>query len=234
MNRGHAFITRFNELEAHLLKMTRAAKGRAFYQLLDDAARLDASVRRHRDCLKDYADLRNAIVHHRTFPGEIIAEPTAETLSKLAAIIEDIEAPRRVIPSFQREIRCFSPDEQLAQALRHMREHDFSQIVVRREMLLTLLTVEGIARWLEQQATDDIISVSDATIGEALAYDVDDAFEVIVRNTTVYEAYEAFASALSREHPRLFAIIITHAGKRTEKPLGIITPWDVMQYRPLG
>ena len=44
---------------------------------------------------------------------------------------------------------------------------------------------------------------------------------------TVYDAQEAFRKAIETKHPRLFAIIITDNGKKTGKPIGIVTPWDL-------
>jgi hypothetical protein len=48
------------------------------------------------------------------------------------------------------------------------------------------------------------------------------------RKDTIYDAREAFTHALRRKQPRLFALIVTENGKTTEKPLGIVTPWDLL------
>lgn len=44
----------------------------------------------------------------------------------------------------------------------------------------------------------------------------------------ITDAHEAFASALERQQPRLFAVIITDSGRPTEPPIGIVTPWDLL------
>lgn len=110
-----------------------------------------------------------------------------------------------------------------------MRDHDYSQLIVRDQGTLALLTTEGIARWLEQQTEVEIINVVDARVGRALAYELADSFVVMRRDAPVDAAHAAFTSAIDREHPRLAAIIVTQNGKRTETPLGIVTPWDLLE-----
>jgi len=179
--------------------------------------------------LKDYGDLRNTIVHHRSYPREIIAEPTEVTLVRFAEVVRHVLSPERLIPSFQKDVQCFSPSDQLVSVLRYMRQNDFSQVAIRKDGELSLLTTEGIARWFEGQAEEDIISVTAATVEEALAHDIPDSLEIMSRDHTIYEARETFASALKNRRPRLFAILITETGKRTEQPLGVVTPWDLLE-----
>ena len=90
--------------------------------------------------------------------------------------------------------------------------------------------VRPAAAGLEQQAAEDIISVTEATVGEAPPFDPTGSFVVMVRDKTVFDAQDAFA--LSPKSPRPFAVVITQTGKATEKPLGIVTPWDL--FGPVG
>ena len=71
-------------------------------------------------------------------------------------------------------------------ALQHMREHDYSQVVLQIEGQLSLLTVEGIAKWLEEQAREDIISVNEAILMDALRYEQAENVFIMSRNQTVY------------------------------------------------
>ena len=109
-----------------------------------------------------------------------------------------------------------------------MRERDYSQVVVRIEGKLSLLTVEGIARWLEEQAQEDIISVREAIITDAWRYEQAENVSIMNRDQTVYDAMEIFMLAIEQRKPRIYALLITEHGKATEGLQGIVTPWDLL------
>lgn len=105
-----------------------------------------------------------------------------------------------------------------------MKTHDYSQIVVWRatDQKRALLTIDGIARWLEQQHVKDrLIALDEASLADALQYEDPQSSLLLSRQSTIYDAQEAFVPKPTR--PRLFAIIGTQSGKA----LGIITPWDI-------
>jgi hypothetical protein len=45
----------------------------------------------------------------------------------------------------------------------------------------------------------------------------------------VREAVDAFNAAICEGRPRLYAIVITETGGATEKPIGILTPEDLVE-----
>lgn len=137
--------------------------------------------------------------------------------------------PQKLIPRFQKsDIRLFSPQDPLVTALQHLRERDYSQVVVRIEGKLSLLTVEGIARWLEEQAQEDIISVREVVITDAWRYEQAENVSIMSRGQTVYDAMEIFMLAIEQRKPRIYALLITEHGKATERLQGIVTPWDLL------
>jgi CBS domain-containing protein len=226
--RGEEFVNRFNELSRHLAKVSQQRPDTRFYSLVDEAAARDAAVRTYADDLKDYADLRNAIVHGTS---ELMAEPTEETLRRFCDILGEVLRPKQLLElSTHPPLRPFQPNDRLVDALRYMRENDFSQIVVRDGESLGLVSVEGVAQWLESESEDDIISVNDARVHDALKNEPSGSFTLLGRNRNIYDARAAFFEALNSKHPRLFAIIVTHSGRTTEKPLGIVTAWDIFEY----
>lgn len=225
--RAREFLRLHNDVENYLKKVVRSTINKPFEKLVElasESSTAGAAVREVQSSLIAYGKLRNAIVHGN---DEIVAEPTEETLQRFKQIVARLLSPPRLLPAFRREIRCFSPADPLAEALRHMRENDFSQVVVRADHGLRLLTVEGITGWLEQ-AVDGVISMESATVGEALAREEPGSFLLMHGNKTVYDVRDAFRSALTRNVPRLFAVIVTQNGKPTEEPVGLVTPWDLV------
>lgn len=131
-------------------------------------------------------------------------------------------------------IWCFTPRESLVTALSYMTREDFSQIVVRDDGRLTLLTVEGIAGWLGAQvAASGVVTLDGATVGDALHYELLGNALVVSRNTHLREARRFFESAIEHGRPRLYGLIITETGSDDEPPLGIVTPWDLLGDGPV-
>lgn len=229
MEKVEAFLALYQKLDEYLRHNAGQARDVPFGKRLDALAQKHPVLRQNAAKLKDYGDLRNALVHHRDPGGGWIAEPSERTLQEFEQIVQAILLPQKLIPRFQKlDIRLFSPQDPLVTALQHMREHDYSQVVVRIEGKLSLLTVEGIARWLEEQAQEDIISVREAIIRDAWRYEQAENVSVMSRDQTVYDAMEIFMLAIEQRKPRIYALLITERGKATERLQGIVTPWDLL------
>jgi CBS domain-containing protein len=227
MDRGTAFVDVFNRLTVALAKMADLPPETPYHQLVAASSRKSAAVRRLADELRSYGNLRNAIVHGTE---QVLAEPTEATLARFQALANEVMAPKRLESFALRGLQLFQPDASLVTALRYMREHDFSQVVVHTSEGAHLLTVEGVAQWLEMQVVNDIISVVEARVEDALKCESSGNSVVLSRRSSIYDVREAFLQALDTKHPRLFAVIVTESGRRTEKPLGIVTAWDVFRH----
>ncbi len=229
MEKVEAFLKLYGKLDEYLRRNVGQERDSSFARRIDALEQKHPVLRQNSAKLKDYGDLRNALIHHRDSRGGWIAEPTEEALREFEQIVQAIISPTKLIPRFQKSnIRLFLPQDPLVAALQHMREHDYSQVVVQTERKLSLLTVEGIARWLEEQAQEDIISVREATIAGASIYEEAENVVIMSRNQTIYDAMEIFILSIEQRKPRIYALLITGQGKATEGLLGIITPWDLL------
>jgi hypothetical protein len=119
--------------------------------------------------------------------------------------------------------------------IQYMKNNDYSQVVIRdRKDQMNLLTSEAVTRWLATEAqAGGSVSVSNYKAGDALLYIDEGNMLVIPRDETVSKARDAFDNSAQPVMPQLCAIIITHSGKMHEKPLGIITPWDLLDEKNL-
>jgi predicted transcriptional regulator len=179
--------------------------------------------------LRDCADLRNLMSHNPLHMSHFVVEPSEELLEELENILKKLQNVKR-LDAFKKNIRLFSETDKLSEALHYMHANDFSQIVIYQENTnLQLLTVEGITRWLGKQVEQDLISLKDATIGEALAEDLLHTFKIMRRDQLIDDAWSTFAEAIETGSHRIYAIIVTQNGLPTEKPLTIITPWDIIE-----
>ena len=143
VDRAEEFIQLFNRVENFLSDLVRPAKVLPFLQLVDVSSVFSAAVHANNIELKQFARLRNAIVHDADYPPRIIAVPFQEALLKFRRIAQEVLEPSPLIPMFATQVRCFSPSDTLPGVLKFMRDHDFSQIVVRDgDGRISMLTAE--------------------------------------------------------------------------------------------
>ena len=117
MDRAQQFIQLYNQLSRYLREHSDSDLNLPFYQLIRTVSTTHSTVRRYLADLKEYGDLRNAIVHNQTYPQEVIAEPTEATITHFTRIVDSITAPKRLLPAFQRQVRVFSTEDLLLEAL---------------------------------------------------------------------------------------------------------------------
>ena len=228
MDRTDEFIKLYNQLDEHLAQITGEDARTPFYSLVERAVKDNLILKREEVSLKKYGSLRNLIVHDAEYPEHALAEPTERTLGHFKRIVQRLMDPV-TLNDFCEKVHTFSQDDSLLEALEHMREGDFSQVVVREKGELSLLTTEGVAKWLEQQSQEEVIRVADAVIEDALAFELPKSFHLMSRRDPLEQAQAAFLDAVERGRPRLYAVIITENGKAHETPLGVVTPWDVIE-----
>lgn len=228
MTRADEFLQLCNGLSAHLCRVANLDPGTSFSRLVDAAAKRNATVKKYESRLKALGKLRNAIVHHEDYPPDVIAEPSAGAVAQFSSIADAIRSPVPVIPRFRREVRCFLPSDPLSEVLGYMHDRDYSQVAIRADGSLRLLTTEGVARWFAAHGAvaDDLCHPA---VADALRYDLSDGFMIFSATQSIDEARQAFATELDRGQARLYALLITESAAATEEPLGIITPWDLLQ-----
>lgn len=228
LDRGIEFIRLYNELDHSVKKIVNEKGSVPFWKRLRMAAKKHPNIRRNLDELLEIHELRNAIVHHRSYPAEIIAIPTASIVKKLAGVVAELNTPRLVMPAFKRKIHVFSPTSPLHESLAYMNRHGFRQIVLKSAGELSLVTSNGIANWLLGQAEGTALVLSEATLSDVLPFENAGSVEFLSQGSTVDQARQIFDEA-QRSRPRhLFAVLVTKNGSRSEDPLGLITPRDLL------
>ncbi len=221
------FLSAYNQIDHRLRQLARQNKETRFYSLVDTVSKTDPIVKRYKFDLKEYADLRNAIVHERT-DGHVIAEPNNRAVKSIETIANMLTNPPKVIPFFKCEAHILSVGDPVAKAVKIMFERSFSQMpVYDTHAFEGLLTTNTITRWLGANVGEDIFSLAETTVSQVLGYAEDkDDFLFLKKDSTLFEILEGFEK-FDAKGKRLEAILITQNGKPTEKLLRIITIWDL-------
>jgi CBS domain-containing protein len=233
MDAATEFTALFNELDDYLRRALRIDRPWDFMNLVNEAVRRGIVHRGVVGELHDCKNLRNLLVHTSRYPHEAYAEPSAWGLQRFREVVEEIVHPVRLLPTFKRDLRVFTPNQALVEALHHLDEKDYSQVVVRVDgERYALLTLEGVARWLASTTKDGVAQVGAATIAEALAYEPKGTCKFLPGDGTLEDARKAFELPRRpggpRPRARVFAAIITEHGDERETPLGIVTAGDLI------
>ena len=224
MNRAEEFIQLFNRVEKFLSRLVNPEQPLRFGRLVDQASKLGAAVLANAATLKQFAMLRNAIVHDVDYPPNVVAVPSPEALARFKRIAREV-LPVPLMPTFARKVRCFSPHDSLPAVLGFMREYDFSQVLVRGPNgQLSMLTVEGISWWLADNFAENRAAILD----EILALEPPGAFLTMGPDETVFDATNAFRDSIHSGSTRLYAIVVTEDGSAKGDAIGFVTPWDLV------
>jgi hypothetical protein len=221
---GERFEGAYNKIDALLRKKIGGVKTHSFSSVVTEAASKDPTVRKNKDDLLEFADLRNAIVHDRGKPSVLLADPREDVVVKIEEIWNRLSHPR-ILRSLVRRgpLRIFTANAVLAEPLSYMRANDFSQVIALRDEKYLVLSAEGIAHWLEAKAKEDIIALSDARLSDVLHFEPTDSCAYLKATDTVDRAREVFTIDIGK---RVFSALVTEHGRATEKPINIVTPWD--------
>ena len=224
------FITAYNRIEKVLAKKVDEDGFLPFYRLVDKAKIKNSVVRNYEEDLREFGDLRNAIVHHRTGVDYVIAEPHDEVVERIELIDQKVSNPLRVGALFGCKVHLLQAADPLTKALALMRDNKFGQVpVYENGTFKGLITAAGITHWLAGQSTEDSISREIPTLSDVYNYEKrKESYVFVKRDLSVYEAEDYFKRAITKG-TRLEALLITENAQADEELIGIITPYDLLK-----
>ncbi|MEJ2186888.1 MAG: CBS domain-containing protein [Gemmatimonadota bacterium] len=192
------FLAAFARLEDALEALTGGRRHReSFANMVHQAGRKNASIRMFENDLREFAELRNAIVHDRGH-GYVIAEPHDEVVSEIERVTDIVLDPPRVSSLLDGTVVTLRPDQTLGDVAGAIRQTGFAQYPV----------------------YDD-----GALVGLVLEF-ANSAHAVVGRDAAVLDVVELFAEN-ARHGRHLTAVLITRSGGDDESPLGIFTAADL-------
>jgi len=178
-------------------------------------------IRRYAETLREYAELRNAIVHQRDSDMEVIAEPTDRVTQDIEQIAAILSAEHALLDYASRPVQTVSPSASIRDAYELLAGLESTKLpVYENGCYAGLLTMEAIAHWgIYRDSPDD-------TVASIMSMGLSSRVIILPRTESVDAAVRAFEKAMNdgRKSP---AILITEHGSTQEKPLGILTCYDL-------
>lgn len=225
------FGAAFNSIEKALKRQSRAPKAARFVDCLSRYEETHRMDRNTVSFLKSIAQLRNVLVHEKTTPRQQLAIPAEEVVTQMERILENLLNPPRVLPMFQGKVESIQWDASLKDVLTLIESRDYSQFpVFEQDLFKGLLTENGITRWLASHVSksESLVEFEDARVHDILQHEEHrQNYQFVSRECTLDNA-----ATLFRKQDLLEAIFITHSGKPTERHLGIMTRWDLINSGP--
>ncbi|WP_407371476.1 CBS domain-containing protein [Carnobacterium sp.] len=225
MNNAERFIASFNRIHNFLsFSDNEKEYKKPFYRLLDENENRNPAVKKYKNDLQVFADLRNVMVHKKLIPNTYIAQPTDKVVKHIEQIEDEIKSPEKVYPLFKRDVVQFNFDDLFTKVLKTINERKFTHFPVYKDKkLIGLLTEKGITMWLANQLEDEMIYLKKTMVEEIVLEDTRKNNYLFIKKNMSVE----IAADLLKNDRRLDALLITENGKVSESPLGIITPSDL-------
>ncbi|MCR5230976.1 MAG: hypothetical protein K6D03_12700 [Solobacterium sp.] len=214
------FLDAYASIESSLNRILGKVDYVNFSILLKQGARANSVVKNHLSELKEYAELRNAIVHQRGNHEEIIAQPSDSVTITIERIAYLLEKDQRMLNFATTPVKYAYMDTTQKQLLDMMLKSHTTKIpVYGSEGFCGLATMETIAKNAMNGKTD-------LTAADLIDRTKDNRVVFFDKTQKIQAAIFEFDEAMSsgRAAP---IILITENGKMTEKPMGIISSFDL-------
>ena len=229
MTNSEKFLDTYNKIDNYLKKIDGYDSYVNFAQKLKNSS--NKVVKRFKDELISFGELRNAIVHNPKIGNKAIAEPHESTVLRISELYENITNPKKVIPKFQFKVLGAKKEEFINDILIEMKKESFSQFPVFDEngFVCELINNNTISRWLSSQLEKNgTIIIENVKVGDLIPeIEFKENYKFVSRNTSIYEAYDLFINQINKKQRNLDVIFITQNGKPTEKLFGLITIEDI-------
>ncbi len=227
MKNSEIYLSTYNKLDNFLREIDDSPNYVGFTSLVKNLRHKHKMVSHFYKELLEYNDLRNAIVHER-IDGKVIAEPNDFAVNEFTHIYESILSPKTIYDVCRHKVIKLRKKDNLSTALSMMTDNDFSQIpVYDKNSFIDMINYETISTWMVKHIQDNAINLKEVTVESVLEYNTNYRKTMFMpRNSDIYEILEVYKKNVN-EPKQIDAIIVTHNGKLTEKPLTIVTDFDI-------
>ncbi|WP_054752158.1 hypothetical protein [Piscibacillus salipiscarius] len=105
MKNSERYLIAFNQIEKFLSnEMNQNGQHVGFSKAVHQVGKNNRIVNRFKEDLLEFAVLRNAIVHERTDPEYVIAEPHDSTVEKIEKILNELTEPKKLYRPFPKKL----------------------------------------------------------------------------------------------------------------------------------
>ena len=177
-------------------------------------------------------EVRNVISHNPRLDGSYIVEPSVKMLEFLDFMIRELEHPKRCLQIAVRVERVLtaSPETFVLPVMREMFEKGYSHVPVLSDGRVSgVFSANAVFKAIMRK---NKIKISEETVfgdlGDLISLDDDvfGSYAFVSKNARLFDVKQMFKRR--RDNSKLRMIFITDNGRREERLLAILTPWDIL------
>lgn len=221
------FEVAFNRIQDALEKLL-GIYNRGFADLVRIGARRHKIIKKFDDELLQFARLRNAIVHDKTELGYYIAEPHEKVVKRIEQIEALLSKPNPCLSIATKKVIYYFLDDPILKIINEMKHHNYSQFpIYNGGRCVGLLKSRTILKWLANQP-ESLVKLDAVSVNDVFVFERKHPMVFVPKSYSIFEIEDVFEEAHANKEMIELAIV-TENGKATEKPLGVITPWDLIE-----
>jgi CBS domain-containing protein len=223
------FEVAFNQIHNWLQKNIKNVQSDKFTELLRLGFPVHSIIRKHYHDLKIFARLRNSIVHDKVELGFYIAEPHVRVVEQIENIASQLTQPRAALSIATKPVFFYYEDAKLKDILTVINKRSYSVFpIYDQNGFKWPLTADCIIKWFADNLVGNVIQLDDVRVKDLFPLQRKVPIEFMQKEADMFEIEEIFEK-YHVKNQKLEAVIITETGKPTEKPLGIVTSWDLVE-----
>ncbi|MEK5444573.1 CBS domain-containing protein [Fredinandcohnia sp. FSL W7-1320] len=222
------FEVAFNQIHDSLKSIVKIPDDR-FKVLLDVGSRKHQIIREFYDDLKQYAKLRNSLVHDKKQLGFYIAEPHINVVKQIEKNAAIFSRPNFALSIATKEVITVGYEDDLIYTFQTIKRYGFSQYpVYKGKECVGLLNTGDIVRWVTENVTTTIVDLSGIKVKDVLSRVHHHPIDFVAKSIDIFSIEDIFEEKHKKKLD-LEAVIITENGKNDEIPLGLVTAWDLIE-----
>ncbi len=223
----------YNQIDAYLRTQYRQDVHADHGFLVAELARSNRVVARHQQELRAISQLRNSLVHN---PMASLAQPFASPHPLIVerygqirdALLHPANALSVAIPAAK--IYTAKLSSNLVEIITTMDKNTYTHVpIIENDKMVGVFSENTLLSYLAEHGEAVITKdMTVATLGAFIPLSAhrSETFAFLPRNASFGEVFEIFNKAI-KVRQRIGMVFITQTGKSHEKPLGIITAWDL-------
>jgi len=228
------FLSIYNEIDKNMRKTLNASYDIGHTTLLDQMATHNRVYNAYKSDLKDFANLRNAIVHHYNKDDvEAIAEPHENIVNKYEYIRNMIINPPNALDSIaikSEHIYRAKLDDNAYKIMSDMAQNVYTHVpVYDNDNFIGIFSENSIFSYIvstPEVLWDNTLKILDFLEFLPINKHISEDFVFRKKSATVFDIEDVFKKYFNNQK-RVAVVFITINGKSTEPILGMITAWDL-------
>jgi predicted transcriptional regulator len=149
-----------------------------------------------------------------------------EHIEKIAHVFN---RPNYALSIATKNVLYFDYNDSVLKVNEAIRKYNYSKFPIYKNKEFTgLLTAGSIVKWIAQNTVSSSVNLADTHIFDIMKYEKEHPIDFVAKSTNIFDVETIFEKS-HKVKKKLEAVIITENGKKDETPLGIITPWDLIE-----